>query len=73
MSGLKSQPPKTMRAQYELGLKYDNGEGVATDKNQAMAWYQQSANQGYAKAQYNLGTMYRLGEGVAKDDAKAAY
>ena len=45
-------------AQYNLGLSYANGEGVAKD-------------QGDAWAQYNLGNAYNNGEGVAKDQQEA--
>lgn len=44
-------------AQYNLGLMYDNGEGVPEDDKQAIKWYRLAAWQGYAKAQYNLGLM----------------
>ena len=58
-------------AQYNLGVMYDNGEGVAEDDAKAVKWYRKAADQGYAKAQNNLGVMYDNGEGVAEDDAEA--
>ena len=30
-------------AQFRLGYRYDNGEGVAQDYAQAIYWYEQSA------------------------------
>lgn len=54
-------------AQYNLGVMYDNGFGVARDEHQAISWYQKAANQGYAMAQFNLGMMYEDGQGVAQD------
>ena len=54
-------------AQFNLGLMYANGEGVAKDYAKAFKWYRRSAEQGNAKAQGNLGSMYANGEGVPKD------
>jgi len=59
------------QAQYNLGLMYANGRGVAKDDGQALAWYQKAADQGHAAAQFDLGKMYENGHGVAKDDVQA--
>ena len=37
-------------AQYNLGLMYDNGEGVPRDDAEAVRWYRLGAEQGYAGA-----------------------
>jgi len=58
-------------AQYTLGLKYTNGEGVAKDKNEAVKWFRKAAEQGFALAQYNLGVAYTNGSGVSKDPVEA--
>ncbi len=58
-------------AQYELGQRYANGDGVAADPAQAAYWYGQAADQGLAIAQYRLATLYEKGRGVPKDDGKA--
>ena len=58
-------------AQFNLGLKYDNGQGVAQDYTKAVYWYTKSAEQGIAQAQFNLGLMYYNGQGVSQDYAKA--
>ena len=58
-------------AQYNLGIMYDNGQGVPEDDVEAVKWYTLAAKQGYASAQYNLGLMYRYGEGVPQDYAEA--
>jgi len=52
------------KAQFNLGLKYYKGEGVARDLAKA-------ADQGNAKAQFNLGLMYYKGRGVARDHVQA--
>ena len=57
-------------AQYNLGLMYFNGRGVAQDDVEAVAWYRQAAGQGHAKAQTRLGVMYDTGKGVAQQDLR---
>ena len=54
-------------AQYNLGVMYDNGEGVPEDDAEAVRWYRMAAEQGFAPAQYNLGNMYVNGEGVPEN------
>ena len=58
-------------AQYNLGLMYDNGQGVPQNYKTAVKWYSLAAEQGDADAQYNLGWMYRNGQGVPQDDKTA--
>ena len=58
-------------AQYNLGLMYAKGEGVAEDDREAVKWTRLAAEQGLAAAQFNLGLMYDKGEGVAEDDREA--
>ena len=57
------------QAQYNLGIMYDNGQGVPQDDAEAVKWYRKAAEQGIAKAQYNLGVMYANGRGVPQDYA----
>jgi TPR repeat protein len=59
------------RAQYNLALMYDKGEGVKQDLMQAKLWYDKAAAQGFAPAQYNLALMYYKGEGVKQDLTRA--
>ena len=58
-------------AQYNLGLMYQNGQGVPQDYKTAVKWYTLAAEQGIAFAQYNLGYMYDEGTGVPEDDKTA--
>ena len=58
-------------AQYNLGIMYDNGFGVAQDYAEAVTWYRLAAAQGNALAQNILGSMYEAGDGVAQDYAEA--
>jgi TPR repeat protein len=45
-------------AQFNLGLMYDNGQGVSKDEAEATKWYRLAADQGRADAQYQLGHLY---------------
>ena len=57
--------------QFNLGERYDKGEGVDVDKVKAVECYKKAADQGHAVAQFNLAVMYDKGEGVEEDKAKA--
>ena len=52
------------KAQFNLGVMYDAGEGVPQDDKEAVKWWRLAAEQGVAHAQANLGNMYELGGGV---------
>ena len=58
-------------AQYWCGSIYDNGEGIAEDKEKALMWYEKVAEQGDIMAQNRCGDMYYNGEGTAEDKEKA--
>jgi len=58
-------------AQYNLGVMYDNGQGVRQDDAQAEQWYRKAAEQGNAGAQLNLGVMYGKGHRVRQDYVQA--
>ena len=60
-------------AQYNLGVCYENGQGVVQNHEKAVYWYEKAANQGDAAAQYNLGICYENGLGVKKDLQKAKF
>lgn len=59
--------PDDIRYVYQLAKAYDNDEDYA----QAVIYYSQAAEQGYAPAQQNLGKLYRMGRGVDQSDQKA--
>ena len=59
-------------AQFNLGVMYDNGEGVVRDRTGAAEWYRKAADQGLKEARFNLGVMYDTGEGVVQNCAEAA-
>ena len=58
-------------AQYNLGIMYENGNGVPQDYAEAVTWFRKAADQGNTKAQYGLGVMYENGNGVPQDYAEA--
>jgi TPR repeat protein len=58
-------------AQYHLGLLYRDGQGVPTDRAQALAWFRKSADQGFTDSQLQIGVMYAQGLGVPRDYAQA--
>ena len=60
------------RAKYDLGVMYDEGQGVPQDYAEAMKWYRLAADQGEAAAQNNIAAMYDMGRGVPQDYAEAA-
>jgi TPR repeat protein len=58
-------------AQTDLGLMYDNGEGVAQDYVEARKWYLKAAEQNDPLAQNNLASMYHSGDGGPQDNVEA--
>ena len=58
-------------AQYELGARYVNGQGVPESYAEAVKWWRKAAEQGHALAQSALGDMYCIGEGVPESYAEA--
>ena len=45
----------------------NKGQGVPQNYEEAVMWYRQAAEQGYATAQFWLGLSYVTGRGVPKD------
>ena len=58
-------------AQYEVGVIYENGEGVFEDYVEAAKWFLKAADQGNVEAQLKLGFYYDFGIGVLQDFKKA--
>ena len=59
-------------AQYNLGLMYRKGEGVAPSSAEAAHWYRLAATQNFAEAQQKLADLYYTGQGLALNYAHAA-
>ncbi len=61
-----------LEAQNALGNAYTNGLlGASRDFAEALKWYRQAGEKGYAPAQFNLGLAHELGRGVAVDERQA--
>ncbi len=60
-------------AEWQLGARYHNGDGVLKDDVQAMQWFQRAAEQGHVSAEATLGAYYWAGRGVPQDLSKAYF
>jgi hypothetical protein len=60
-------------AQWQMGLRYHNGDGVPHDDAQAIPWFLRAAEQGNVTAQATLGAYYWAGRGVPEDLSKAYF
>src|SRR3984893_523787 len=60
-------------AQWQMGVRFHNGEGVPHDDAQAMQGFQGAAEQGQVTAQGALGAYYFAARGVPKDLSKAYF
>ena len=58
-------------AQFDIGVMYEKGRGVAQSYQDAMLWYQKAAAQDYAPAEYNLGVLFDKARGVPLDFVEA--
>ena len=58
-------------AQFCLGKRFFNGDGVEKDMAEAAKWWRMAAEQDMAEAQYNLGICYLNGDGVRQDKTEA--
>ena len=59
------------KSQFEIGLKYEKGDGIEQDYAKALEYYSRAADKNYAEAMYRLGRFYRYGLGVAINYQKA--
>lgn len=62
----------TGQGEYETGLAYALGDGVAQHDRVAFSYFLRAAKKGYALAQYKVGVAYAYGEGVSQDYRSAA-
>lgn len=59
-------------AEYNLGLAYRTGDGIAADAAKSHYWMRRAARRGHVLAQTNLGLMYLEGYGTRRDPAEGA-
>ncbi len=60
-------------AQFALGARYAQGDGVKQDYAEAVRWFIKAAEQGHVVAQATLGAYYWAGRGVQQDLGKAYF
>lgn len=60
-----------VEAQYQVGMKYFNGEEVQADQKLAQQWLKIAAEHNHAQAQYRLATIAELGLMGAKNETEA--
>ena len=60
-------------AQWQIGVRYHNGDGVPHDDAQAMHWFHRAAEQGHVIAEATLGAYYWAGRGVPQDLSQAYF
>ncbi|RKE69803.1 localization factor PodJL [Pseudorhodoplanes sinuspersici] len=67
----KGQPA----AEYEIGIRYVEGNGVPQNTDEGVRWLERAANAGLAPAHFRLGGLYEKGLGVKKslDTARRHY
>ena len=58
-------------AQFNLGLLYDKGSGVARNHAEAVKWYRKAVEAGLIPAFINLAVLYESGIDIPKDPATA--
>ena len=61
------------RAEYTLGRRYANGDGVPKDYRAAKDWYLAAAEQGHIAAQGKVAACFWSGKGAPQDYSKAYY
>ena len=72
IAGLRIKADKgEAEAQSDLGFRYEKGQGVPKDEDEAVKWYRKAADQGHAPAQAKLGSAFANGRGVPKDEVEA--
>jgi localization factor PodJL len=54
-------------AEYEVGVRYAEGRGVALNPAEAARWFEYAARQGLTPAQFRLAGLYEKGTGMKKD------
>lgn len=58
-------------AQFQLGLLYGSGNGIAKNMVEAAKWYRRAADLGHPKAQAMLGVLFNSGQGVPQSKVEA--
>jgi TPR repeat protein len=59
------------KAQYNVGVMYEEGLGVSIDYTEAVGWLLQAAERGSSEAKTHLGFLYLYGRGMSQDYVSA--
>ena len=59
------------QTEFQIGLAYQLGNGVAPNAEEAAKWDERAAAQNLPGAEVNLGALYEFGDGVPQDSARA--
>lgn len=59
-------------AMNNIGILYENGEGVPKSLSSARSWFERSANADFTRAKYNIATYYEEGKGGPRNARLAA-
>jgi TPR repeat protein len=70
-SATATEGPRAPVSEYELGIRYQNGDGVEKNHAEAAKWFRKAAEQDDAVAALMLGVCYSNGQSVGKDHAEA--
>ncbi|KAL6066626.1 Amyloid beta precursor like protein 1 [Balamuthia mandrillaris] len=70
---LKAAHHQVHKAQYQVGLFYHKGWGVAQDGHEAVRWFRAAAEGGHLLAQHKLAACLARGEGVDKTDREEVF
>jgi putative methionine-R-sulfoxide reductase with GAF domain len=60
-------------AEYALGMRYANGDGVKEDYHEARQWFLKAAEAGHVRGQAKVAACYWAGKGGAQDYSKAYF
>ena len=63
----------TPSEKFDKGMAYLFGNGVSQDKNKALQYLSEAADDGSCEAEYNLALMYYSGDGVDQNITKALH
>ena len=64
-------PEEKAVLQYDIGLMYFEGNGMAQDYTKAFQWFTQAAEQNHQEAQDYVGLCFAYGYGTKQDDRQA--
>ena len=61
------------RVWVDLGVRYEEGDGMEQDEQEAARWFLKAAQEEDPDAQFRLGMLYAEGRGVPRNATEARY